>query len=74
MRRELLSATLEEIADRNYVLTPGLYVSAEKLEDDGEPFEEKMARLTSDLEAEFAESSRLEAGIKENMRGLGYGI
>jgi type I restriction enzyme M protein len=74
MQRELLSATLEEIAAQGGVLTPGLYVSAEKLEDDGEPFEEKMARLTKDSEAEFAESSRLEAEIRENMRGLGYGV
>jgi type I restriction enzyme M protein len=74
MQRELLSETLEEIAAQGGVLTPGRYVGAEKLEDDGEPFEEKMSRLAKDLEAEFAEGTRLEAEIRKNLEGLGYGI
>ena len=41
---------------------------------DGEPFEEKMRRLVSELNAQFAESAKLERAIKENLRGLGYGI
>ena len=65
------SATLEEIASHSYVLTPGRYVGAEELEEDDEPFEEKMARLTKTLEAQFAESAKLEAAIRENLRGLG---
>jgi type I restriction enzyme M protein len=65
------SATLEEIASHSYVLTPGRYVGAEELEEDDEPFEEKMARLTKMLEAQFAESAKLEAAIRENLRGLG---
>ena len=36
-------ATLEEIRKHGHVLTPGRYVGAEEVEDDGEPFEEKMA-------------------------------
>jgi type I restriction enzyme M protein len=67
------SATTEEIATHGYVLTPGRYVGAEEVEDDGEPFEEKMARLTATLEQQFAESARLEAAIRANLRGLGYG-
>ena len=55
------------------MLTPGRYVGAEDVEDDGEPFEEKMARLVATLEEQFAESARLEAAIRENLRGLGYG-
>jgi type I restriction enzyme M protein len=55
------------------VLTPGRYVGAEEIEDDGEPFAEKMARLTEKLEKQFAESARLEAEIRDNLRGLGYG-
>jgi len=66
------SATVEEIAGHGYVLTPGRYVGAADLEDDGEPFEEKMARLTAELEAQFAESARLEQMICENLEGLGY--
>lgn len=66
------SATLEEIAGHGYVLTPGRYVGAPDVEDDGEPFEEKMDRLTSTLREQFAESARLEAIIKENLAKLGY--
>jgi type I restriction enzyme M protein len=41
------SATTAEIATHGYVLTPGRYVGAEEVEDDGEPFGEKMARLVA---------------------------
>jgi type I restriction enzyme M protein len=68
------SATLDEIAGHGYVLTPGRYVGAADVEDDGEPFEEKMARLTTTLHEQFAESARLEAIIKENLAKLGYDI
>jgi len=67
------SATKEEIAGHGYVLTPGRYVGAEEVEDDGEPFEEKMARLVSELNTQFAESAKLEQAIKSNLRRLGYG-
>ena len=67
------SAKLEEIAAHGYVLTPGRYVGAEEVEDDDEAFEEKMLHLTQKLEKQFEESARLEAAIRENFRGLGYG-
>ena len=67
------SAKLEEIASHGYVLTPGRYVGAEEVEDDDEAFEEKMLHLTQKLEQQFEESARLEAAIRENLRGLGYG-
>ena len=67
------SATTAEIAAHGYVLTPGRYVGAEDIEDDGVPFEEKMTRLVADLHAQFAESVKLEKEIKANLRGLGYG-
>ncbi len=54
------SVRLEEIRQQGYVLTPGRYVGAAEAEDDEEPFEEKMARLTNELEAQFEESNRLE--------------
>jgi type I restriction enzyme M protein len=66
------AATLEEVAKHDFVLTPGRYVGAPEQEDDGEPFAEKMARLTEQLRAQFAESDRLEAEIKRNLGGLGY--
>ena len=67
------SATIAEIAAHGHVLTPGRYVGAEEVEDDGEPFEEKMPRLIADLNAQFAESAKLEQAIKANLKGLGYG-
>lgn len=66
------SATLDEIKKNDFVLTPGRYVGAPELEDDGEPFAEKMARLTGQLKEQFDESERLEAEIKRNLGGLGY--
>ena len=67
------SATLAEIASHGYVLTPGRYVGAEEVEEDGEPFEQKMSRLVAELHGQFAESAKLEQAIKANLRGLGYG-
>jgi len=67
------SATIEEIRKHDYVLTPGRYVGAPEQEEDDEPFEEKMARLTAQLNEQFEESARLEAVIRENLKRLGYG-
>ena len=67
------STNTADIADRGHVLTPGRYVGAEEVEEDSEPFEEKMPRLVTELEAQFAESARLEQAIRANLRGLGYG-
>jgi type I restriction enzyme M protein len=68
------SATTSEITAHGFVLTPGRYVGAEAVEDDGDPFEEKMPRLVKELHAQFAESAKLEQVIKANLRGLGYDI
>ena len=67
------SAKLDEIAGHGHILTPGRFVGAEEVEDDGEPFEKKMPRLVAELNAQFAESAKLEKAIKANLRGLGYG-
>ena len=67
------SAKLEEIADHGFVLTPGRYVGAEEVEDDGEPFAEKMKRLVTELNSQFGESAKLEKAIKANLKELGYG-
>jgi type I restriction enzyme M protein len=66
------SSTTAEIASHGFVLTPGRYVGAEEVEDDGEPFEEKMPRLVAELNGQFAESAKLEKAIKANLKGLGY--
>jgi type I restriction enzyme M protein len=66
------SATTAEIAAHGHVLTPGRYVGAEQVEDDGDPFEEKMPRLVAELDSQFTESAKLEAAIRANLKGLGY--
>lgn len=65
-------ADLEEIAKNDYVLTPGRYVGASEIEEDAEAFDEKMARLTQTLKAQFAESVELEEAIREKLKGIGY--
>jgi type I restriction enzyme M protein len=67
------SAKLEEIRKHGYVLTPGRYVGAEAVEDDGEPFDEKMKRLTAQLRQQMEEGKKLDAAIEANLKELGYG-
>jgi type I restriction enzyme M protein len=66
------SATLDEIRSHGHVLTPGPYVGAADIEDDGEPFEQKMKRLTAKLEQQFAESAKLEKAIRQNLKTLSH--
>ncbi|SCG82554.1 type I restriction enzyme M protein [Proteiniborus sp. DW1] len=66
------SATIEEIRENDYVLTPGRYVGIEEVEDDGIPFEEKMENLTSELAELFKKSHQLEEEIRKNLGGIGY--
>ena len=67
-------ASIEDISKQDCILTPGRYVGIAEQEDDGEPFEEKMARLTSEISKCFEESNRLQVEIKKNLEALGYGI
>ena len=64
----------DEIAKQDYILTPGRYVGIEEQEDDGEPFEEKMAKLTGELSELFAQSHTLEEEIRQKLEAIGYGI
>lgn len=66
-------ATIEEVANQDYILTPGRYVGIPEQEDDGEPFEEKMTRLTTELYGLFEESHRLEEEIVKKLTAIGYG-
>jgi type I restriction enzyme M protein len=68
------SATVGEVAANGYVLTPGRYVGAEYVEDDGEPFDQKMQQLAAQLSAQMRESNKLDEEIKKNLKGLGYDI
>ena len=67
------SATLAEIRNKEYVLTPGRYVGMAPQEDDGEPFADKMARLTAELQEQQSEAGQLDAVIAANLKELGYG-
>jgi len=67
------SATLNDIRSHHHVLTPGRYVGAEAIEDDGIAFEEKMAELFDRLYAQMRESVELDAVICHNLEALGYG-
>ena len=67
------SASLKEIAKHDYVLTPGRYVGAAPLEDDGIPFETKMTEMSQTLYKQMEESTKLDEVIRRNLRGLGYG-
>ena len=66
--------TTEDISKQDYILTPGRYVGIEEQEDDGEPFEEKMKRLTSELSELFERSHELEEEIKERLGAIGFEI
>ena len=67
-------ASLEEMKAQDFILTPGRYVGIEEQEDDGEPFEEKMQRLTSELSELFDKSHELEEEIRKKLGAIGYEI
>lgn len=67
-------ADLQEIEKQDFILTPGRYVGIEEVEDDGEPFEEKMTRLTSELSDMFAKSHELEDEIRKKLGAIGYEV
>lgn len=66
------AASLAEIEQQDFVLTPGRYVGTAEQEDDGIPFAEKMEKLTACLAEQFKQSAELEQKIKMNLMGLGY--
>ena len=67
-------ADLEEIEKQDYILTPGRYVGIEEQEDNGEPFDEKMKRLTSELSELFEQSHELEDEIRKKLGAIGYDL
>lgn len=62
------------IAQNDYILTPGRYVGIEEQEDDGEPFEDKMRRLTGELSVLFEQSHQLEKELRRQLEIVGYPI
>jgi len=66
------SATLDDIRHHGHILTPGRYVGAAEVEDDSEPFEEKMQRLVAQLREQQAEAAKLDDAIEANLKELGF--
>ncbi len=66
------ATTIDEIRKHGHVLTPGRYVGAADVEEDAEPFDEKMSRLTATLGEQRAEAARLDDTIRRNLKALGY--
>lgn len=67
-------ASLNEVRNHEYILTPGRYVGLADVEEDSEPFEQKMERITGELGEQFAKSKVLEEKIRKSLEGLGYGV
>ncbi len=68
------SVSIDEIRKNNYILTPGRYIDFKEEEDDGELFEEKMKKLTTELNQQFEKSEELQIRIRENLKGIGFSI
>lgn len=66
--------SISDIAKEDYILTPGRYIGIEEQADDGEPFEDKMKRLTTELSGMFAKSNELQDEIKKNLASIGFEI
>ena len=66
--------TLDDIKAQDYILTPGRYVGIAEQEDDGEPFEDKMKRLTSELSGLFEQSHKLEDEIRKQLGSIGFSV
>jgi type I restriction enzyme M protein len=67
------NAKLDEIEKNGFVLTPGRYVGAADVEDDGEVFEDKMKRLSTLLKQQQEQGAKLDAAIARNLAWLGFG-
>jgi type I restriction enzyme M protein len=68
------SANIEEITKNNFVLTPGRYVGIKDEEDDGIPFEEKIASLTKTLAQQMKEEKKLDEEIKKQLKNVGFNL
>jgi type I restriction enzyme M protein len=66
------SATLTEIQAHDFVLTPGRYVGAKEVEDDGVTFEEEIRLLGDRLEGQIQQSSRLDGLLRDTLKSLGF--
>lgn len=67
-------ATLDDIRHNNHIITPGRYVGGAEVEDDTEPFQEKMSWLTAQLRGQIEEGIQIDETARKNLEDLGYGI
>ena len=67
------TSKLEDIQKHGHVLTPGRYVGSDYVDDDAEPFEDKMKRLAAALQTQIAAAAKLDTTIATNLKELGYG-
>jgi type I restriction enzyme M protein len=68
------AAKIAEVEKNGFVLTPGRYVGSDYVEEDDGVFEEKMAKLTKELSAQFKQSKELEERIKKNLKSIGFEV
>ena len=66
--------TIDDIRAQDFILTPGRYVGIAEQQDDGEPFDEKMQRLTAELSGLFEQSHRLEEEIRKQLGSIGFNV
>lgn len=74
LKRFSAIATIQDIEKQDFILTPGRYVGIAEVEEDGEPFQEKMERLTSELSDLFAQSHTLEDEIRKRLASIGFTV
>ena len=68
------AVTIKDIEEKKFILNPGRYVGTEEIADDGEPFEDKMRRLTSAYTKLSEESKKLDVQVRKNLKEIGYEI
>ncbi len=66
------TATLDEVAAQEFILTPGRYVGIAEMEEDGESYSDKMKRLTTSLYSLLGASYEMDAEIKQQLQDFGF--
>lgn len=67
------AASIDEVEQQDFVLTPGRYVGAEEAERDDEPIQGKIDRLTKELFDEFDRGRELEIEVRTRLSRLSSG-
>lgn len=67
------SVSVSEIQEQGFILTPGSYVGISDYEEDAEPFDVAMSRISSELYSLFSKARVLEEEVTERLASIGYG-